>query len=71
MTIYEKLKIRPVINAWGTVTKLGGSLMDPEVLKAMNEAAECFVPMEELHEKAGEYVAELLGVEACCITCNV
>jgi len=26
--------------------------------------------MHEFHRKAGEYVAELLGVEACCITCG-
>lgn len=34
-SIYESLGVRTVIDAWGTVTALGGSLMAPEVLQAM------------------------------------
>jgi len=70
MNIYEKLGIRTGINAWGTVTKLGGSRLSSEVLQAMADAAKSFVPMHEFHQKAGEYVAGLLGVDACCITCG-
>ena len=36
--VYKKLGIEPVINAQSWVTVLGGSLMKPEVLSAMNEA---------------------------------
>jgi len=68
MDIYEKLGIRKIINAQGTLTKLGGSLMDPRVFDAMREAGTAFVDMNELHRKAGEYIAKLLGVEAACIT---
>ena len=39
MTNYESLGIRPIINACATLTKLGGSLMPPEVMEAMNEAS--------------------------------
>ena len=70
MGIYQELGIKKVVNAWGTVTKLGGSLMSPEVLEAMREAAGSFVSMEELHEKAGRRIAELLNVEAACVTCG-
>lgn len=68
--IYESLGVRTVIDAWGTVTALGGSLMAPEVLQAMQSAAGAFVDMNELHTAAGRRIADLLGVEACCVTCG-
>lgn len=70
MDIYEELGVHKIVDAWGTVTKLGGSRMAPEVLDAMRSAAGSFVNMEELHSAAGRRVAQLLGVEACCITCG-
>ena len=70
MNIYEKLGLKTGINACGTVTRLGGTRLPPEVTQAMTEAAGSFIPMFEFHQKAGEYIAELLGVEACCITCG-
>lgn len=42
--------------------------MDPGVMEEMIEASKYFVDLNELLEKAGEYVANLLGVEASCIT---
>ena len=48
MTSYKKLGMRPVINAYATVTKYGGSLMPPEVLAAMNAAASGFVDLAAL-----------------------
>jgi L-seryl-tRNA(Ser) seleniumtransferase len=68
MNVYEQLGIKTVINAWGTLTMLGGSLMERETTEAIKEAAGYFVNMNELHEKAGRKAAELLGVEAACIT---
>ena len=35
MNIFESLGVRPVINAQATLTRLGGSLIPPEVLDAM------------------------------------
>lgn len=37
--VYAKLGVRRRINTAGTLTRLGGSLMAPEVLDAMREAA--------------------------------
>ncbi|MHB0878845.1 MAG: aminotransferase class V-fold PLP-dependent enzyme [Anaerolineae bacterium] len=64
MDIYAELAVVPVINAAGPVTILGGSLMPPEVLAAMQSAASAFVSLDELHLAAGRHIAALLGVEA-------
>jgi hypothetical protein len=34
-TVYTRLGVKPLINGMGTVTVLGGSLMPPEVVRAM------------------------------------
>jgi L-seryl-tRNA(Ser) seleniumtransferase len=70
MVTYADLGIRPVINAWGTVTVMGGSTMPPEVLAAMVEAGRSYVPIHELEEAAGQYIAKRLGVEAAFIACG-
>lgn len=68
MLTYEDLDVRPVINALGTVTVLGGSTMPAEVTEAMAEAARHYVPIRELEEAAGAYIARRLGVEAAFIS---
>ncbi|MBX3071390.1 MAG: aminotransferase class V-fold PLP-dependent enzyme [Thermomicrobiales bacterium] len=64
MAVFEELGVRPVINAAATLTRLGGSRMAPEVLAAMNEAAESFVHIDHLQQAAGEVIAEITGAEA-------
>src|SRR4051794_39786377 len=66
--VYERIGVRPVINGVGTVTFLGGSVMPPEVVHAMAEAARYFVPLSELQDKVGARIAELLGVPAAMVT---
>ncbi len=66
--IYTRLGVRPVINGVGTVTNLGGSIMPPEVVRAMEEASKFFVPLPELQLKAGARLAEILGVPAAMVT---
>jgi L-seryl-tRNA(Ser) seleniumtransferase len=39
MGVYEDLGLTPIINASGSVTRLGGAPMPREVLGAMTEAA--------------------------------
>ena len=58
----------PVINAAGVLTYLGGSLMPPEVVRAMEEASKHFVQIPELQKKVGARIAELLGVPAAMVT---
>jgi L-seryl-tRNA(Ser) seleniumtransferase len=64
MDVYSELGIKTVLNAAGTLTTLGGSLMLPEVVEAMTVASRSFVDMEELHLAAGRQIAERVGVEA-------
>lgn len=64
MGVYEDLGVRTVINASGTLTRLGGSRMAPEVLAAMTEAAGSFVHIDELQANAGRVIAEATGAEA-------
>lgn len=66
--IYDWIGITKIINACGTITRIGGSKMAAEVLAAMNEAAGAFVDIHKFHAKSGERIAELFGVEAACIT---
>ena len=62
--VYKRLGVRPIINANGTQTTLGGSIMEPEVAQAMADASRTMVSMKELNERAGEIVAEHTGAEA-------
>ena len=68
MTDYQSLGVRPVINAFATVTMYGGSLMPPEVLAAMNEAASAFVDLQGLQRAVGQRIAELTNNEAAYVT---
>jgi L-seryl-tRNA(Ser) seleniumtransferase len=67
-SVYEALGVKHVINATGTVTNLGGSLMPPEVVAAWAEASRHFVNLLELHDKVGQRIARLIGVEAALVT---
>jgi L-seryl-tRNA(Ser) seleniumtransferase len=68
MSIYDQLGVKRVINAWGTMTIIGGSVMHCEVVKAWVEASKSYVNMEELHTRAGEIIAEITGAEAGLVT---
>src|ERR1700687_2849049 len=63
MTIYERLGVRPVVNAAGTLTRLGGTLMCAEAVQAMNEAARSAVAIDELQEGAMPRYAYEAGCE--------
>jgi D-glucosaminate-6-phosphate ammonia-lyase len=68
LSVYEKLGVRTVINAAGTLTTLGGSLMPPEVLAALTSAAQHFVEIGDLQDRIGERIAALIGVDAALVT---
>ncbi len=67
--VYRRIGVRPIINAAGTVTKLGGSRTRPEALAAMAEAATTMVDVDELNARAGEVIARVTGAEAGFV-CN-
>lgn len=64
----EKLGVKKIINASGTLTVLGGNRISKRVVEAISEVSDSFVDMEELSIKAGKYVAKLAGVPAAYIT---
>jgi len=68
MGVYERLGVRPIINARGTNTRLGGTQMEQAAIEAMAEAAQEAVPLEELQAAASKIIAEITGAEAGYVT---
>ena len=57
---YAELGVTPVINAEGTMTVLGGSLIRPEVEAVMAQAARHFISIPELEAAAGKRISQML-----------
>ena len=70
MDIYDRLGIKKVINGYATLTRLGGSIMPPQVLAAMSEAAQHFVDIDELQRKVGAQIAEWTHNEGAYVSCG-
>ena len=60
--------MKPIINASGTLTILGGTTLVDEVSEAWKEASTVYLNMNELHIKAGEFISKLTGAESAYIT---
>ncbi len=69
-TIHQKLGVARRINAAGTLTRLGGSLMAPEVLDAMREAALYSVDIAQMQTAASARIAAATGAQAGIVTCG-
>src|SRR5438105_3673648 len=69
-SLYASLGIKPVINGVGVVTVLGGSIMPPEVIRAMEEASRYFISLPDLEKKVGARIADLLQAPAAMVTCG-
>lgn len=66
--VLGELGVRTFLNAAGTYTRLTASKMPSEVISAMQSASTRYVDLDELHEKAGNRIAELLECEAALVT---
>jgi len=66
--LFAELGVTKVINANVTMTFLSGSLMQPEVLEAINSTSHDFANMFELQDKVGAKIAEMLKAEAAMVT---
>ncbi|MSV29974.1 MAG: aminotransferase class V-fold PLP-dependent enzyme [Bryobacterales bacterium] len=66
--VYTRLGLRPIINAAGTYTHLGGSLLPAEVVEAMDAAAQNYVPIRDLSRAVGAKIAELTGNPGALVT---
>jgi D-glucosaminate-6-phosphate ammonia-lyase len=68
MNIFEQWGVRPIINAAGSVTRLGGAPLPAAVLEAFGAAAGECVPLDELQGAASRLLAEITGAEAGLVT---
>ena len=66
--IFARLGTRPIINACGIYTDLGGSRLSPTVWSAMAESNRQYVRMVDLLESSGRILAGHLGAEAGRVT---
>jgi L-seryl-tRNA(Ser) seleniumtransferase len=64
----SRIGLIPIINGVGPATRLGGLPLSNRVWQAMREGSARSVRMEELHLKAGGYIAKLLGVPDAIVT---
>lgn len=68
MDILTRLGVVRRINVAGTLTRLGGSLMEPEVLQAMAQAASASVDIAGLQTAASSVIARVTGAQAGIVT---
>ncbi|MDX0499592.1 hypothetical protein GOC68_25750 [Sinorhizobium medicae] len=66
--IYRSFGVEPIVNCAGVRTNYGASNPAPEVIEAMNAAAEAFVDLDELAEGLGHRLAMLTGAEWGLVT---
>ena len=64
---YPSLGVKALINAFETVSVLGGTRTHPEVLAAMRGAADAFVDLRELQAAVGARLAALTRNEAAAV----
>ena len=62
--LYQRIGVSPIINAAGSITRLGGTRTRPETLELMEKAARIMVNIDDLNRAAGKEVARIVGAEA-------
>ena len=65
---FKELGLRTFINAAGTYTSMTGSLMPKEVIEAISYGASEYVNLDDLQDKVGERIAELLECEYATVS---
>ena len=66
--LVKELGIRTFINAAGTYTAMSASLMHEEVMDAIDQSSKEFCMLNEVQDKVGEKIAEMLHAEAAMVT---
>ncbi|AWS50591.1 MULTISPECIES: DgaE family pyridoxal phosphate-dependent ammonia lyase [Providencia] len=66
-SIYDKYQLKHVINASGRMTILGVSTPTPEVVERVAYGLNNYFEIKDLVNKTGEYIANLLDVEAAVV----
>ena len=65
---FKELGLKTFINAAGTYTSMTGSLMPKEVIEAISYSADEYVNLDDLQDKVGERIAELLECEYATVS---
>ena len=65
---FKELGVRTFINAAGTYTSMTGSLLVPDAVEAYQYASKQYVNLDDLQDKVGERLSELLHCEAATVT---
>ena len=66
--LFKELGVRTFINAAGTYTFMTGSLMQDEVVEAIQATSRQFCLLDELQDKAGEKIAALTKAQSAVVT---
>src|SRR3954464_9959033 len=66
--VYTRIGVQPFINCTATYTVNGGSDTLPEVIATIEQASHYHVNLDELMEKVGDRLAQLLHVEWAFVT---
>src|SRR5680860_619486 len=66
--LIKELGLRTFINAAGTYTTMTASLMDEEVMEAINASSQEFIMLNEVQDKVGEKIAKMVHSEAAVVT---
>ncbi|WP_152046335.1 aminotransferase class V-fold PLP-dependent enzyme [Aureimonas psammosilenae] len=65
-----QMGLRPIINASGTMTSLGASIVVPEAVAAVAAALRQFIEIGDLQKRASATIARLTGGEAGFVTAS-
>lgn len=68
LPVFRTLGVKPVINACGIYTDLGGSILSEDVWGSLGQLNTSYVDLTDLLDKTGESIAKLVGAEAARIT---
>lgn len=66
--VFKEFGLRTFINASGYYTSLSGSLMHEETMDAIRQASKHFCRLDEVQDKVGVRIAELLHAESAMVT---
>src|SRR5437016_13632647 len=66
--VYTRIGVRPFINCTAAFTIYSGLQTLNQVKREMDEASRYSVSIDELMEKAGKRIAQLLGAEAAIVS---
>lgn len=65
--LHAKYGLKRVINASGRMSILGVSAPTDQVMEAMKQGGQSYVEIADLVNKAGDYIAQILGSEAAVV----